>query len=172
MRGRSERRGRHRARGASLVELIVAIVVVGVLSSAALGILGRHAIGSTDALMTQQAMVIARGLLEEIQAQGTDATDPDGGADGFGPESGEQRGSASAPFDHVNDYDGYTMSSGIVAADGTPVPGLENWTASVSVTARAIADLPASHGFWISVTVTGPGGASVVLEGFRARLGS
>jgi type II secretory pathway pseudopilin PulG len=172
MRGRSESRMRRRAVGATLVELVVAIVVVGVVVSAAFGVLGRHLLGATDPMMTQQALAVARGLLDEVLAQGTDATDPDGGADGFGPESGESRGSATSPFDHVNDYHGYTMASGIVAFDGTPIAGLEGFTAAVQVVAQSIAGLPSSSGYWVTVTVTAPGGASVVLEGFRARLSS
>ena len=172
MRGRSDPALRGRSAGASLVELVVAIVVVGVVASAALGVLGRHLLGSTDPMMMQQALAVARGLLDEVLAQGTDTTDPDGGADGFGPEAGEARGSATSPFDHVNDYHGYTMSAGIVAFDGTPVAGLENFGATVQVVAQSIAGVPASSGYWVTVTVTAPGGASIVLEGFRARLGT
>ena len=170
MRGRSDRAAPRRSAGATLVELVVAIVVVGVVVTAAFGVLGRHLVGSTDPMMFQQALAVARGLLEEALAQGTDATDPDGGADGFGPEAGEARGSATQPFDHVNDYHGYEMKTGIVAWDGTPIAGLEGFAASVQVVPRALADLPASSGFLVTVTVDAPGGASIVLDGFKARL--
>lgn len=170
MRGPSERAGARGSRGATLVELVVAIVVVGVVVAAAFGALGRHLTGSSDPMVVQQALAVARGLLEEVLAQGTDAVDPDGGADGFGPEPGEVRGSAASPFDHVNDYDGYTMGAGIVAYDGTPIAGLEGYGATVAVAAQALGDLPASSGYLVTVTVTAPGGARVALDGFRARL--
>jgi MSHA pilin protein MshD len=158
--------------GASLVELVVAIVVVGIVAAATFGALARHATGSVDPMVAQQALAVARGLLEEILAQGTDVTDPDGGADALGPEAGEARGSAIAPFDNVSDYHGYATASGIVGFDGTPVPGLEAYAASVSVSAQGVADMASSNGWLVRVTVTAPGGAQVVLEGFRARLGS
>jgi MSHA pilin protein MshD len=183
MRGRSDvrlarpGRSRARSRGASLVELVVAIVVVSVVSVAVMGALGRNTIGAADALVRQQALVIGSSLLNEILAQGTDPSDPDGGADGAGPETAagvvEARGNALAPFDHVNDYHGYAMGAatgGIVGFDGQPIAGLEGYSASVSVEAKAVSDLPSSRGWWVTVTVTAPNGAPVVLEGFRAQL--
>lgn len=181
MRGRSEsspRSGiRRRARGASLVELVVAIVVIGVVSVAVMGALGSNTVGTADALVRQQAIGIANSLLNEILAQGTDPTDPDGGADSTGPDTAagvvESRGSSIAPFDHVNDYHGYTMgpaTGGIVGFDGQPIAGLEGYSASVTVEAKAVSDLPSSLGWWVAVTVTAPNGAPVRLEGFRAQL--
>ena len=186
MRGRSDapagrsgrgRRSAARARGASLVELVVAIVVVSVVSVAVMGALGRNTIGVADALVRQQALGIANSLLNEILAQAADPADPDGGADGAGPETAagvtETRGNPLAPFDHVNDYHGYTMgpaTSGIVGFDGQPIAGLEGYAASVTVEAKSVSDLPASRGWWVTVTVTAPNGAPVVLEGFRAQL--
>jgi MSHA pilin protein MshD len=165
------RPSRARSLGASLVELVVAIAVVGIVVSAAFGALARHGLGTTDPFVAQQALAAARGLLDEVLAQGLDTTDPDGGADALGPEAGEARGSPAAPFDHVNDYHGYA-SNGIVSFDGTPVAGLEAYSATVTVSAQGVADMSPVDGWWVRVAVTGPGDTTVVLEGFRARLGS
>jgi len=150
-------------RGASLVELIVLIVVVGIVATAAMGALATMGSRSADPLVQRQALAVAQSLLDEITAQPT----PDG--DALGPESGESRGSSTAPFNHVNDYHGFGMT-GIRSFDGTAVAGLEGYSASVTVRAQAIGNVPAADGWWVEVRVTGPGGAEVVLAGWRARL--
>ena len=150
-------------RGASLVELIVLIVVVGIVATSAMGALATMSARSADPLVQRQALAIAQSLLDEVTAQPT----PDG--DALGPEAGESRGSSSAPFNHVNDYHGFSMA-GIRHFDGTPVAGLESYNASVTVRAQALANVPAADGWWVEVRVAGPGGAEVVLASWRARL--
>jgi MSHA pilin protein MshD len=108
-------------------------------------------------------------LLQEVMAQPYSANDLDGGADAIGPETGETRTSTAAPFDHVDDYDGYSMS-GVVKPDGTALPGLSGYSASVAVQAQALDNIPVGEGLLVTVTVTGPGGYSVSLRGFRARV--
>ena len=150
-------------RGASLIELIVLIVVVGIVATAAMGALATMSSRSADPLVQRQALAIAQSLLDEVTAQPT----PDG--DALGPESGESRGSTTAPFNHVNDYHGFSMA-GIRNFDGTPVAALESYTATVTVRAQAVGNVPAADGWWVEVRVIGPGGAEVVLAGWRARL--
>jgi MSHA pilin protein MshD len=150
-------------RGTSLIELIVLIVVVGVVATAALGALATLSSRSADPLVQRQALAVAQSLLDEVTAQPT----PDG--DALGPEPGESRGSTTAPFNHVNDYDGFSMA-GIRNFDGTAVAGLEGYSASVTVRAQAVGNVPSTDGWWVEVRVTGPGGAEVVLASWRARL--
>lgn len=154
---------RSEQRGASLIELIVLIVVVGIVATAAMGALATMSSRSADPLVQRQALAVAQSLLDEITAQPT----PDG--DALGPETGEARGSSSAPFNHVNDYDGFSMS-GIRHFDGTAITALESYSASVLVREQAVGNVPAGAGWWVEVRVTGPGGAEVVLAGWRARL--
>jgi MSHA pilin protein MshD len=149
--------------GTSLVELIVLIVVVGIVVTATMGALGNLSARSADPLVQRQALAVAQSLLDEALAQPT----PDG--DGIGPEAGEARGSATAPFNHVNDYHGLNMT-GIRHFDGTAVAALEGYSANVSVRAQAVGNVPGADGWWVEVRVTGPGGAEVVLAGWRARL--
>jgi MSHA pilin protein MshD len=71
----------------------------------------------------------------------------------------------------VNDYHGYTMAGGIVDITNTAVAGLAGYSASVSVAAAALHTIGAASGdaLRITVTVTGPGGLSVALDGWRSR---
>jgi MSHA pilin protein MshD len=157
-----------RERGATLVEVVLFILIVGIALSSVLGMLGFAVGRSADPLVQRQALAIAESLMQEIVAQPFTTDDPDGGTDATGPEPGEARGSPTAPFDHVNDYQGYAMN-GIVDAGGTPIAGLAAYSAQVTVQAQALDGIAASDGLLITVSVAGPGGALVTLSGFRAR---
>lgn len=174
-----------RARGLSLVELLIFVVVVSAALAGLLRIFVQATTGSADPLLRRQALAIAESLLEEVQLMPFTFCDADdarvelasgpgdcaGSAEAIGPEAGENR-FATPQFDHVNDYHGYTMN-GIVDLSNTAVSGLAGYRASVAVSAAALASLTAASGnaLRITVTVTGPGpdGASLSLDGYRSR---
>jgi MSHA pilin protein MshD len=158
-----------RQRGVTLVEIVMFVLIVGIAVSSVLGTLSLTVGRSADALVLRQSLAIAESLLQEIAAQPFTALSPDGSPEAIGPEAGESRASSTTPFNHVNDYHGYTMS-GIVALDGSAIAGLENYSASVSVSAQALGNIPAGEGLLIRVNVTGPGTTPVSVTGFRARL--
>lgn len=155
--------------GATLVEVVLFIVIIATALSAVLGTLSLTVRRSADPLVARQALAVAESLLQEVMSQPYTANDLDGGPDAIGPEAGETRFSTTSPFDHVDDYDGYTMN-GVVKTDGSAVAGLAGYNASVTVQAQALGNIPASEGLLVTVTVTGPGGYSVSLNGFRARV--
>lgn len=156
-------------RGVTLVELVAMIVVVSVISVLAAGAIGNLGLQSAEPLVQRQSLAIAETFLAEVLQQGTADNDPDGGADNLGPETGETRGSGTLPFDHVNDYDGYT-SSGITTLDGTAIAGLASYSVRVTVRAQAIDNVGSADGWWIEVAVTAPDGQQLKLSGWRARL--
>jgi MSHA pilin protein MshD len=162
-------RSRARQRGVTLVELVLAMLIVSIAVAAVLGVHGLTAGRSADPLLARQSLAVAESLLAEIMAQPFTASDLDGGPNAIGPEAGETRGSATSPFDHVDDYHGYTMS-GIVAADGTPIAGLSRYAATVTVQPQALGNIAAGEGLLVTVTVSAPGGTPVALSGFRARV--
>jgi MSHA pilin protein MshD len=160
---------RNRRRGVTLVELTIAIAIISIAVVSVLNVYTLTAGRSADPLQTRQSLAIAESLLEEILSQPFTINDPDGGADAMGPEAGESRGSTTTPFDHVDDYHGYTMN-GIVGADGTAITGLENYSATVSEQWQALDNIGSAEGLLVTVTVTPPGGSSVSVSGFRARI--
>ena len=96
----------------------------------------------------------------------------------LGPEAGETRTSATSPFDNVSDYNAFCMGPGpgclgpaITDLTGAAIPGLGNYTASVTVVNQALGAIPASDALLITVTVLGPTGTNttVVLHGYRVR---
>lgn len=170
-------------RGLSLVELLIFIVVVGSALAGVLQVFLQSTRASADPMLRRQALSIAESLLEEVMlmpftfCDGDDAnvetaTSTAGcasGADAIGPEAGETR-FTSPQFDNVNDYHGYSMN-GIVDITNTAVPGLGAYSASVNVAAAALGTIAAASGdaLRITVTVTGPGGTSITLDGYRTR---
>ena len=91
----------------------------------------------------------------------------------LGPEGGETRYNAANPFDNVSDYNGAPIGPGIRDINGNGILGLETYTATIAVAQAGLASggdaIVAADALKISVTVTGPSGVSVTLEGYRAR---
>jgi MSHA pilin protein MshD len=174
---------RRSARGFTLIELLVFIVVVSAALAGVLQVFTQATAHGGDPAVRRQALAIAESLLEEVQLMpftycdsedanvetATSAAGCASGADALGPEAGETR-YASPPFDHVNDYHGHAMS-GIVDITNTAVSGLTGYSASVSVATTALNTITAGSGdaLRITVTVSGPGGISVALDGYRSR---
>lgn len=181
--------GRARAQGGlTLIELVMFIVIVSAGVVGILSVLNFSARASADPLPAKQALAIAEALLEEVQQAPFTYCDPDdanlataasavvgaGGCaaliEGGGPEAGDTR-----PYDNVSDYDGLALAP-IADVGGAAIPSLAGYSVSVSVSAAALGTgtanpIAAASGdaLRIVVTVAGPGGTAVSLEGYRAR---
>ncbi len=180
---RSPPTGPRRSRGLTLVELLVFVVVIGAAMAGVLAVFTQTTAASADPQLRRQALAIAESLLDEVSlmpltfCDGDDAnvaTAPSTAGcaatvDAVGPEPGEGR-FATPQFDHVNDYHGLAMS-GIVDLSGAAVAGLGGYAASIAVAPSALGSIAAGSGdaLRITVTVTGPGGTSVTLVGYRTR---
>ncbi|MGA7985508.1 MAG: type II secretion system protein [Burkholderiales bacterium] len=176
-------RAARREAGLSLIELVVFIVVLAIGVTGVAILFNQMTRSSVDPVVRKQALAIATSLMEEIELHAYTYCDPDDPAvttatsaagcaipEASGPEAGETR-YADPRFDNVNDYDGFSMS-GIRDVTNTLVPGLSGYTASVSVqpiSAGELPGIPASEGLRITVSVTGPANANVVLQGYRLR---
>lgn len=175
-----------RARGSSLVELIMFIVIIGIAVAGVLGAMSLSTRASADPLIQKQALAIAEAYLEEVLAMPFTYCDPDDvdaatatsatiGAGGcattleaIGAEAGETRGGGTTPYDNVNDYN--SLATGVPASiDGTAIGGLSSYNVSVAVVAEALSTVVVSASLRVTVTVTGPAGVSVRLDGYRTR---
>ena len=90
------------------------------------------------------------------------------------PEAGKSR--YAAPFfDNVRDYNGFAMSGGIKDITGTSNAALNGYTATIAVTQQGMPPAGANpaianpEALLVTVTVTGPDGTPVRLEGYRTR---
>lgn len=146
----------------SLVELIIAMVVISIAITGLLMVFNHSVRGSADPMLRKQAVAIAESMLNEVLAQPFSYCDPQdplndtdpppastaactGGAAGsqdngggtLGPKpASESRFNAADPFDNVADYNGYTMANNIYSLDngGAPIAALAGFSATVTVT--------------------------------------
>ncbi len=167
----------HRQRGLTLIELIMFIVIVGVALAGILTVFNVTTRSSTDPMIRKQMLAIAEAVLEEVQLQPFTLCDPDdpnaatatnpGGCttpEAIGPEAGETRGSATTPFDNVNDYNGLAGITTSITGGAMP----SGYSAAVSVAQDALNGIVATDSLRITVTVT-HGTDSLALEGYRTR---
>lgn len=153
------------AKGVSLIEAVLFIVVVSVALVVVLKAFDIANRGSADPVLRRQSLAIAQSLLDEISAKPFgDAASDDPAQGGFaGPYTSANR----QWFDDVDDYNGFSMN-GIRSLDNSVLTGLSNYQAAVAVVAAAFGTVPAGAGWRITVTVTDPAGAQIALDGYRA----
>jgi MSHA pilin protein MshD len=175
-----------RQRGVTLIELIVFIVIVSVAVVGILGVLSLTTRNSADPLRHKQALMIAEGLLEEVELANFTYCDPNSAkadtassvadcttAETFGPEPTDAR-----PYDNVNDYGGsptrfYNAANQLADANGNAM-AVNGYDATVNIvpeTLNGIAGgtLANPDVLRITVTVTYDGGGTVQLDGYRTR---
>lgn len=146
---------RRRARGATLIEVIVAISVIALSMTAVLGLLSAIAVRSTHPMLATQSASIAGAYLEEILSKAYQ--DPDGVN-----EAGRQN------FDDVLDYDGLD-ELGARDHTGAVIAGLAGYRVRVSVMSLQLGS-PASRATTarrVDVRVTDPSGITTLLSGYR-----
>ncbi len=106
-----------------------------------------------------------------------------GGVETMGPETlgGAETRYAAPNFDNVNDYHGLVMNAGnggikdITYPANPAIAALSGYSASVSAVPQALGGIAgtdvnlAPQSLLVTVTVTGPGNTTVVLDGYRTR---
>lgn len=175
------------------------IAIISTALAGILGVMSFTTRASADPLAQKQALAIAEAYLEEVLAMPFTYCDPDDAnaataqstaavnpadptrcattLEGMGAE-GETRGSTVTPYDNVNDYS--SLAAGAPAnVDGTAISGLNNYTVSVAVVPQNLvassATVAGTDGngrplsLRVTVTVNGPNGVTVVLDGYRTR---
>lgn len=142
------------ARGFTLIELIIFIVVISVGLAGIMVVINTVVASSADPLIRKQAVSIAESMLAEILLK-----------DYANPEEG-YTGSIRSLFDDVSDYAGYSTSAGILDQSGLPVSGLSSYNFFPPVRVTATADLSGVAAYRVTVSVTGPLGV-ISLSGYR-----
>jgi MSHA pilin protein MshD len=142
----------------TLVELIIAIVIVGIAAVALYTAMASITARSADPMLRQQSLAIAEAYLEEILAQ--HFLDPSTQQQCPPPPL------SRAEYDNVCDYAGLD-DDGARDAGGTPIAGLQGYRVRVAVTPRSLDGLPAEKALHVRVSVRDPGGQSLSLEGWR-----
>jgi MSHA pilin protein MshD len=141
-------------RGVTLVELVIAIVIIAIAVSAVMGVLSMTTRGSAEAMIRNQAVAIAASYLEEIRLKDFAA--------------GSGTGSRAA-FDDVSDYNGL-VDVGAHDQFGNAIAGLDQYTVRVTVGAGTIGTLSGAHVRRIDVNVQHAIGINMTISGYRAEL--
>src|SRR2546423_1873123 len=140
-------------RGFTLIELIVAITVVGIAATTILGTIAAVARRSADPMLQQQAIAIAQAYLDEIGQRWVVYPN--------GPPPNTGRGS----WNLVNQYNGL-IDAGARDQFGNAIAALSAYTVSVSVVqTAALPGIAAARR--IDVTVTNGPAVNVTLSGYR-----
>ncbi len=146
-----------RQSGMTLIEIVIAIVVVAIAVSAILGVLARNVEHSADAMVVRQAVAIAESYMEEVALK--PFSDPDA-------VDGE---TARADFDDADDYDGL-VDAGARDQFDNPIAGLSAYTVSVAVAASgALPSIAATDVLRVDVRVQNPPYVDYVLSAYRTR---
>ena len=158
-----------RQRGFTLVEMIIAIVVIGVGLAGVLAAFNINVRSSADPLVRKQMLAVAEELLEEILLKPYAVT---GAAPANVLAACGTAGSIRTAFDDVRDYAGYA-TTGICDIDGNAVAGLASYNLSVATNAAASLTngTIAVTAIRVAVTVT-HGAESLTLVGWRTNYGS
>jgi MSHA pilin protein MshD len=186
-----------RQRGLSLIELVIALMIISVSVTGILMVYNNSVRQSADPMVRKQAVAIAEALLNEVLAQpftycdpqdvANDAATPpsstagctggaaasqDRGGSTLGPQpASEGRFNATDPFDNVADYSGYATSGVIYGMDdgSTRITALDGYSVSVTVSRAGTSfALAADAALRVDVLVTGRG-ETITLTGYRFR---
>lgn len=137
---------RPRVHGFTLVEAVIAIVVIAAAAAGVLLIYSEATSRSADPMLRVQAESVAAAYVDEIMLQRY-CEDPEPpnpcSAETGGAEAGESR----STFDDVWDYDGISESP--TDRTGSAIPALDDYTVAVSVTPD-----PSNPPADVAVTVT------------------
>ena len=161
----NERHPRRPAAGVTLIELIVALVIVGAALAGTVAVFAATTRTSVDPVIVQQMGAIADNMMEEILLKPYAA----------GPNPGAAANGARVNFDDVMDYRDYGKNlAGIRDVEGNAIPGLERYAVLVAVQPVQLTAMTVNAALQITVTVTNTTapdsdapGAKIVLTGWR-----
>ena len=143
--------------GVALVEAVIAITIVAIAAVTIMAQISQANVQSGRSLVQTEALFFANAYLNEIAARPFD--DPDG-VDGEG---------ARLFYDDVDDYNGL-INVGARDGNGNLIPGGNRYTVRVSVAnSNALPGVPAADALLVTVTVTDPVGASMLVSAVRLR---
>lgn len=140
-------------RGFTFVEVIVAMVVIGVAVTGVLSVFGQGVRNSSDPIARKQMLVLAQELMEEVTLKP------------YAPQANAAPSAcARDTFNDVSDYNGYTTAGKVCDIEGTVIPALDGLSVTVGVVQQALAGVADAKRITVRVS---RGSEAVSLEGWR-----
>ena len=145
---------RRRARGFTLIEILLAIVIIGVGLAGVLSVFMASVRNSADPVVRKQLLSIAEEMMEEVTLKPYAVT-------GTAPTPSDC--AARTNFDDVSDYNGYFSTNRICDIDGGQIALLDGYSVVISVAISTLQGAPAKL-----ITVQASRGTdSITLTGWR-----
>jgi len=147
---------RRHHRGFTLIEMVLAIVIIGVGLAGVMMAFSQGVKNSADPVIRKQLLAVAEEMLEEVALKpfATSAT------------TTTKTGCVRSNYDDVFDYNGYASNSKVCDIDGTTITALNGLSVSVAVVNAAFNGIAAADAAEITVTVSKTSD-SVTLKGWR-----
>lgn len=142
-----------RAAGATLIEVVVFMVVVGIALAAVVNTFSQHISSVNTPLIRIRALALVQAQLDDVLARKFDENTPTGGVPACGSAAGVAclGISSDADYDDVGDFNGFTNT-----VDGYGI-------SVVVVNAGSELGIPNAQARRISVTVTPPAGVGAMV---------
>lgn len=178
-----------RQQGVTLIELIIAIVVLGIAAVGILNALGRTTALNVDPLLRAQSLALAQSFMDEVTSKpfyppDTDPAfidDPDSidpchndEMPDLGVLNGEARNSLLQSICMFDGYDSQTHESGIKGPEDSAITGLDSYSVEVSISPGGDSapfdnsSVPANCLLRIEVSATDPSGSTLSLVSYRS----
>lgn len=142
---------RRPASGFTLIELVVAITIIGICSATILGAMSLISLRSAEALASQQAASVAQAYMQEILSKSFSV----------GPGSGTR-----ANFDDVLDYN--TLPDTVVRNQlGAAVAGFSAYRVTVAVAGAQFGVIPNAQSRRVVITVTDPLNQAISVTAYK-----
>ncbi len=168
-----------KAKGFSLIEIVITIVLVGTMMGGLSVIFAKNVESSYRPYLRQRALAVANAFMEEISRKRWDEVTPIGGgcvntgvscgtgtlAPGMNTEE-----AARADYDDVDDYNAIINQTPPEDSAGAAMPGYSGFSVTVSVTQPAWNGVPAADVKLITVSVTSNSNETIILQSYRLNL--
>ncbi len=139
--------------GFSLVEALVAIVVIGVALAGVIGVFSHGARAAAEPVVRKQLVALTEELMDEVQLK------PYAPASNTAPA-----GCARNTFNDVSDYNGYPSSGQVCDIDGNAIAALSAYRIGITVATTTLGGITEAK----LITVTASRGSeAIVLQGWR-----
>lgn len=144
------------SRGFTLIEMVIAIAVIGVAVAGVLLAFQTASRNSADPVISQQLISLSQSFTEEVMLQNYTVT----------TNTSTVTGCARDAFNDVSDFNGYATTGFVCAPDGSTIATLNGYSVSIIVAPATISGIVMKK----IVVTTSKGATSYALTTYRGDL--